>query len=625
MWLPYRLAKLSKVPLVGLIGLIVFLLFISGHSEEGALAQQASQRARQVMLIEASSIVKGLGVEEGEEAVGEGNVVGWRVLFFMWVGSGEIDRMVAAENSWAGNLPENVKVIYFTTPADALELTQHQFKHRVHVLMNATRTYPPQSVMFEALKYISENLANQFDFFARIDSDNYVNVPKLLSVVADLKPTDKHYFGAPGRGRPDVAKKIGLEADYCLGGSGIFMSQATVLGFRGKVDECRANVATAHEDTELGRCVWRTSQVSCQLPGYEPVVLRKMFYNIYLQVLSAKGKLASGLPINLPSPAIEAIVVHPVRLVPEFFRLAFLHRHSLRPMQTQLAPYTNEKFIYRTACVHNVVAQSLLMCPLDATIRTCPWRKMRECPSPAVAKLQLYAAAWPIHIPMFSFATRDLEELSLPCLNNELRLQGVPSERLPITLQPRPMPALKSENDPAFVKELLAFREIVVHAIENELDRVMILQGRVLSHRQLNERMSVLLTDQRCSGHLFSEQEGGVLVLTPTITRLKALMTTIVQEDRDMMSSVCYSAPYNLTSAYAAIYHRITFSPMLKYIDTNFANITSLQSVILHLIDEGFIVRMASPHIFTHPLLGSFADDVASQDEFPCRCGLCAP
>jgi hypothetical protein len=622
MWI-LRLAKVSKLQLTVIAAALLLLLYVFSEGKP----QHRQQKARQVGLLDAQS--KGLFEanpdDEEEEAGDETSSPGWRLLLFMWVGSGEIDRMVAAENSWAGELPSNVKVIYFTTPADALELSEHRFKHDVHVLMNATRTYPPQSVMFEALQYISANLVKDFDFFGRIDSDNFVNVPKLMNIIADLNPNDKHYFGAPGRGRPDVAKKIGLEADYCLGGSGIFMSNSVMRMLHGHVNECRLNVATAHEDTELGRCVWRTSKVSCQLPGYEAIILRKMFYNIYLQVLSSKGKLASGLPMNLPSPAIDAIVVHPVRLVPEFFRLSYLNRHLLRPMQTQLAPYTNEKFIYRTACVHNVVAQSLLMCPLDGTIKACPWRKMRECTSPTLRgdKLELLATAWPVHIPMFAYATRQGEELAVTCLNNELRLQGIPPERLPTTLQSRPMPYLKSEADPELVKELIAFREIIVHALENELDRVMVLHGRVMAHRQLNERMAVLLTDARCSGHLFTQEQGGVLVLTPPVTKLKPLMASILDEDRDQMSSVCFSAPYNLTSTHAAIYHRITFNPMLKYLDSNFANVQSLTNVVQHLIDEGFIVRMASPHVFTHPLLGSFPDDISSQDDFPCRCGLC--
>jgi len=354
-----------------------------------------------------------------------------------------------------------------------------------------------------------------------------------------------------------------------------------------------------------------------------------MFYNIYLQVLSKQGKLASGLPENLPSPPLDAIILHPVREPKEFFQLSNMHRFNLRPLQTQVAPYTNEKFIYRTACVHNVVSQILTMCPHNKTLKNCPWNTMKECPSPSpsTVALQAMANAWQVHISMFTFAVlRDEqdEELSLHCLNNELKGHGILPERLPLWLPHRNEPSLKSSISSTFGKELSAFRYIFARALELGVQRVMVMQGRVLAHRQFSERMSLVLSDPRCGGHLFTEDQGGVLVLTPLSEKPSEEVSNLLQEDRDQTGSLCYNAPYNITSAMAAIYHQSTFSAIIKFIDTGFSQIQSLQEVIVHLIKKGYIVRVASPQIFTHPMLPTFDEDVSNQDEFPCRCGLCS-
>lgn len=489
------------------------------------------------------------------------NYKGLRLLFVMWIGSSVTERMMAIESTWARNLPPGVNLMYFTTPPDYELMKSIPFRFPIVVLDSAVASYPPQSLMMESIRYIGRDLAQHYDCIMRVDSDNFINVPALLGLLQHLDPSDHHYFGMPGKGRQDVIAKLGLPKEYCLGGSGVIMSRSVLQAMSPRVDECIRAIRTPHEDTELGRCVWITTNTHCHIKTTKKLDLRSMFYNIYFTVMNARGMLAApGLPENINSVAIEAIVLHPVRRFKEFVMLQRFQEHALRPLQTLEQPYTNEKHIFRTACVHSWVAQSMLMCEgMSVFTKACKWRLMRECDSPVPDTAEAYAAVaskWQVDFHIYHYIAAgptpsqlalgsqtgsstnavagdqpeadtagegSLAQHSLTCLNKELARSGVSADAMPLPVdisQPvQSPPESGGAIHPPATQEMASLRAIIKEAMYRNAPRIMVFQGSELRFvEDFSSKLQVLLEKPRCAGHLYTASKGGVLILSPSVT-----------------------------------------------------------------------------------------------------------
>ncbi|VDP07364.1 unnamed protein product [Soboliphyme baturini] len=125
--------------------------------------------------------------------------------------------------------------------------------------------YPPQKKSFLMLKYMYENLINDYEWFMRADDDLYVKPNKIKAFLRSLNSSERLYIGQAGLG---IAKEFGMlgfaEGDnFCMGGTGMIFSRETLKRFAPHVAECLRNLYTTHEDVEVGRCVRKFAQVAC--------------------------------------------------------------------------------------------------------------------------------------------------------------------------------------------------------------------------------------------------------------------------------------------------------------------------------------------------------------------------
>lgn len=177
-------------------------------------------------------------------------------------------RAVAIQKTWGQDI--HGKVIYFigeTGNKTDVELP-------LIVLPVMDDVYPPQEKAMVMLKYVYEHYGDSFQWFIRADDDVYINSDNLFALLISISSNDDILLGHPGIGKSQEKGKLGLEdqSNFCIGGTGIVMSRSVLKKVYPHLDYCIKNTATAHEDSEVGRCMKKFVDVQCPW-GYEVGVL----------------------------------------------------------------------------------------------------------------------------------------------------------------------------------------------------------------------------------------------------------------------------------------------------------------------------------------------------------------
>lgn len=164
--------------------------------------------------------------------------------------------------------------------------------------------YPPQGKVFEMLKYMYINHADNYEYFVRADDDVFIKGQELGSLLRSLNSSQNIYMGHYGQGIPEEKGKLGMGKDffYCIGGPGVIFSHKALKVLAPNLDNCKGDTATFHEDTELGRCVENYLKEQCKSNRK----VRQLFYQNYREV---KGTFNHELGVK----ESHAITLHPVK------------------------------------------------------------------------------------------------------------------------------------------------------------------------------------------------------------------------------------------------------------------------------------------------------------------------
>ena len=226
-------------------------------------------------------------------------------------------RAVAIYKTWAQDIPG--KVIFF------LGHTGNKTKVDIPcVVLPVDDVYPPQEKAMMMLKYVYEHYGDSFRWFIRADDDVYINRDNLVSLLTSIAVNDDVLLGHPGIGTNEEKGKLGLEeeSNFCIGGTGIVMSRSVLKKVYPHLDHCIKNTATAHEDSEVGRCIKKFVGLQCPW-GYEA---SEIFYQDY-------GDDNQAYHADLDLIPFEKIVsLHPVKDPAYLFRI---HHHFLSIKQRQ--------------------------------------------------------------------------------------------------------------------------------------------------------------------------------------------------------------------------------------------------------------------------------------------------
>ncbi|KAG8229514.1 hypothetical protein J437_LFUL004920 [Ladona fulva] len=107
---------------------------------------------------------------------------------------------------------------------------------------------------FHAIKYILDNLLDEFDFFYLVNDRTYIKARKLLSIVEKISVSKEVHMGD---GRDSN------QSPFCSLNAGLLLSHSVMEKIRGGLDWCVKNAFSDSDDDNVGRCILHSSGIPC--------------------------------------------------------------------------------------------------------------------------------------------------------------------------------------------------------------------------------------------------------------------------------------------------------------------------------------------------------------------------
>ena len=183
------------------------------------------------------------------------------------------NRMNAVYETWVQDIPGDV---IFFAGEESKGFVANSDIHFVLLSDVHDDMYPPQKKSFMMLKYMHDVFLDQYEWFIRADDDVFIIGQKLKKFLSSLNSSKLYSIGQGGEGRQHERGKLGLPKNvaYCLGGPGVILSRAMLAQFAPKIEYCLENIYSIHEDSELGRCIYKFSGISCTVAAEVTIFLR---------------------------------------------------------------------------------------------------------------------------------------------------------------------------------------------------------------------------------------------------------------------------------------------------------------------------------------------------------------
>ena len=173
-------------------------------------------------------------------------------------------RVRAVYETWAKSI--HGKVVFFSSEGSvAPRVDDPNDKVPLVALPGVDDSYPPQKKSFLMLKYMHDRYGDKYQWFMRADDDVYIKGDKLANFLHSLNSSKPLFLGQAGLGNKAEFGQLSLNKteNYCMGGTGMVISQAALALMVPHTSYCLQNLYTTHEDVEIGRCISRFAGVSC--------------------------------------------------------------------------------------------------------------------------------------------------------------------------------------------------------------------------------------------------------------------------------------------------------------------------------------------------------------------------
>lgn len=240
-------------------------------------------------------------------------------------------------NTWALTTTTEIEIILFLEEysfenEDIIEeifeqLNTHQRIQACFYLVRlkyVENDYPPQKKSFYAMKYLYTFYRQRTSWLLRLDDNAYVHIEKLLRWLKSINNQRPLYIGQGGSGRRNgPAIHFPKERYFCMGGSGVILSQRTLTDLGPWLDHClNYEIQTKHEDVELGRCLLSHLNLSCT-NAYDS---KTLFYHHYGPGYS----FGYDFTVAILS---QALILHPIKDIQTFQQIFAFYLREKQHMQ----------------------------------------------------------------------------------------------------------------------------------------------------------------------------------------------------------------------------------------------------------------------------------------------------
>lgn len=526
---------------------------------------------------------------------------------------------MAACMTWARDVNRYADVIFFVGSCLNMEKTKLNFPGEV-VCLDTPDIYPPQRKVFLMWTHMWKHHTNNYDYFMKVDHDSYVNARRLrvLLTTAQTEAYMKQcsYIGMQATGRAQEQGRLGLSGRPYCSGLGYLLNTLCMDSVGPNLGACLGGTVSNHSDTEVGRCMMKYANAECTaIPGstFKQVYYQQDGDRVYPMKLVSGGQMKLMFPREPKATHFNAALLHPLKRAEDFYRFHKQTMSSLRPVQVKISKnsptdsYRLAMIDLRTTCVHNTQRQK------ERGKFVLP-----ECQPPEAQETPV--------VPTYAYVlTRDIPSAEESFLETSSVLQenGIRGIHVPVSGWTGNMDTSDSaqwsrESNLAYLNMLF---DIFKNATIEERHRIMIIEHKVMFLCNFKHQLWQVLNCARCGRSLYTEQEGGVLLLganepTPEgMAAIEADRSEAFAESSDVRSALCYNIHGGFEGSFAGIYHRAAYGEILSWIGRVLklkSKVTiKFSNVFTHLADKGYIVRAAFPNL----VLPETSVDPLQQDE----------
>lgn len=473
----------------------------------------------------------------------------------------------ASKHTWIKQLSYDIR--YFVGRPNVINTSVTQDPNII-VLPCQDNVYPPVDKTYAMWHYLFTNYGMNYDFFVAVDSDTYVNVRHLETLIANLTCRDCYVgYASPG-GNATWRNRTGVEAPYCQG-LGYIISQSTLLQLGPHLNICRTSFLGRHSDTEVARCIYKhVNKLSCS-NGKIPFKIVSYTSNgkgqrVNLR-LNARRQMDIDFPLAPPTELFQAVMLHPLKKPQYFYRF---HQQVIQNLRPILSP-----IFARKSCVANPILQQEIY-PQSQYIPECPAFKTRK--STDLTSLDAFILTLPNH------------EQRVSQLIETFHKHGVRVQRINATDHSIRPASIKLTDDQWRLRLMMI--DFFYSVIAANVERVLVFEDNVIPHHHFGSRLQALLSDRRCGNHIFHTQGGGIVMLGATIwTEGWRILDRLSQKESGLCRNICSKT----FGSFAVIYHRATFRTILTWLNNTID--VPYDHVFAYLSRQGYPVRFAVPNV----------------------------
>lgn len=196
------------------------------------------------------------------------------VIVAILTSSERINRSSVAFDTWGMDMGQVVIFVGNETDLTYNGMTGLPFVRLADVRDHRQEKSGPRK-MFKALTYLYQHFSDQYKWFVLVSGEVYIHGRQLQEFLGHLNSDKKLYLGHSASGRAKDSKRLKLlpHEQYCMGGPGVVLSQATMKALYPHLDTCLETVEKHNlnsnepqwynEDVELGRCISRSIGIQC--------------------------------------------------------------------------------------------------------------------------------------------------------------------------------------------------------------------------------------------------------------------------------------------------------------------------------------------------------------------------
>lgn len=489
---------------------------------------------------------------------------------------------------------ERVDIVFFAAQLSC-NVLRKEFSNVRFVCGNvADEEYPPVFRNVEMLQLVSQE-SERYEWILKVDDDTYVNYEKLIALTETFADVEHAFLGSRGTGTSRDRDHLSLKKPFCLGGPGYLIKTKTLRVVSPHLKHCalemKKEVANVwHSDIVISKCIlnytglgcWEHSRMNDKALRYNSAAFKNhyadtkhLYDTVTYHPLKTKTEMMVYHERNkcVVNPAVHYDLTGEIK--PECDPAGEFSYKSFPLMAFILSLDPDSKAV--TTRQHFLESKGVTAVPFEGVDGNKKWgheynyvydtkskTSVMYHTSPRTGKVTFRNES--------NFLTAGERGYRMSMLNLFTHLMSV-----------------------------------------NFIGSIIVLDDDVYFRCDLIDRMTTLLSNPRCGGHVYSNvATGGVLLLGSTIWsngtfpkrgnyvagwRLTDADLEWAKQRDNTSQPLCFNAHRKSVGSFAVIYHFSVFPEIVKWLNNHQTQLKPYDHIFSDISKAGHVVRVAYPPI----------------------------